>query len=133
MNNPAVAGHLVYDEEAFSANVPSRAPKYRQVLYPATHEAIITLNVWREAQRIKAENMTAKRTKTPSKVGYPLRDILICRCGKPMKGKASGGDRPAYYICSDRKHFGPERCNGPVLKKPVVDAAVWRFLRGAVP
>jgi hypothetical protein len=47
-----------------------------------------------------------------------------------MKGKASGGDRPAYYICSDRKHFGPERCNGPVLKKRVVEAAVWRFLRG---
>jgi len=125
VNNPAVAGRLFYDEEAFSANVPSRAPKYRQVLYPASHEPIITLDVWREAQRIKAENTTAKRTKTSSKVGYPLRDILICGCGKPMKGKASGGDRPAYYICSDRKHFGPERCNRPVLKKPVVEAAVW--------
>jgi DNA invertase Pin-like site-specific DNA recombinase len=71
VNNPAVAGCLFYDEAAFSANVPSRAPKYRQVLYPASHEAIITLEVWREAQRIKAENTTTKRTKTSSKVGYP--------------------------------------------------------------
>ncbi len=131
VNNPAVAGHLFYDEAAFSANVPSRAPKYRQVLYPASHEPIIALDVWREAQRIKTENTTVKRTKSTAPIAYPLRNILVCGCGKPMKGKASGGaDRPAYYICSDRKHFGPERCNRPVLKKPVVETAVWKFLHG---
>jgi hypothetical protein len=126
-----VAGHLFYDEAAFSANVPSRAPKYRQVLYPASHEPIVTLEVWREAQRIKTENTPAKRTKCTAPIAYPLRNILVCGCGKPMKGKASGGaDRPAYYICSDRKHFGSERCNRPVLKKPGVETAVWNFLRG---
>ncbi len=130
VNNPAVAGHLFYDEAAFSANVPSRAPKHRQVLYPASYEPIITLDVWREAQRIKTENTTVKRTKSTATIAYPLRNILVCGCGKPMKGKASGAGRPAYYICSDRKHFGPERCNRPVLKKPVVEAAVWNFLRG---
>src|SRR5437899_6731261 len=60
VNNPAVAGHLFYDEAAFSANVPSRAPKHRQVLSPASHEPITTLDVCREAQRIKTENTPAK-------------------------------------------------------------------------
>jgi site-specific DNA recombinase len=130
VNNPAVAGHLFYDEAAFSANVPSRAPKFRQTLYAATHEPIITFDVWLRAQRIKTENTTARRTKSTATVAYPLRDILVCGCGKPMKGKASGPNRPAYYICSDRKHFGPERCNRPVLRKTTVEAAIWKFLRG---
>lgn len=39
-----------------------------------------------------------------------------------MKGKASA-DR-AYYICGHRKHFGPERCNRPVLKRMTRSHAV---------
>lgn len=87
--------------------------------------------MWREAQRIKTENTPVKRTKSNAPIAYALRNILVCGCGKPMKGKASGGNgRPTYYICSDRKHFGPERCNRPVLKKPDVETAVGNFLHG---
>jgi hypothetical protein len=63
VNNPAVAGYLFYDEAAFAYNVPSRAPKFRQQPYRGTHEPIVSLEVWQEAQRIKTENTTERRTK----------------------------------------------------------------------
>lgn len=132
VNNPAVAGLCSFDEDAYHKGLPSRLPRFRQTLYPGTHQALIPVEKWREAQRLKNE-INAPRTRTKSMEAarvYPFSGILRCdRCGSHMMGKSSGVKHPAYYVCARRKYYGPtDGCPGPTVHERWAEKTIWAYL-----
>jgi len=132
INNPAVAGLCSFDEDAYHKGLPSKLPRFRQTLYPGTHQALIPAEKWREAQRLKKE-INAPRTRTKGSDGarvYPFSGILRCdRCGSHMMGKSSGVKHPAYYVCARRKYYGPtDGCPGPTVHEGWAEKTIWGYL-----
>lgn len=132
VNNPVLAGFTSFDEEAYEKGLPSKSPRFRQKLYPATHPAIISPETWREAQRLKVEVNTQRlRTKSggQSRV-YPLSGVLRCgTCGAHMRGKSSGISRSATYVCSRRAYLGKNHgCAGPSIQQAWAETTVWNYL-----
>ena len=132
LNNPSVAGLTSYDEDAYQKGLPSKAPRYRQTLYTATHEAIVPLELWHEAQRLKRDtNVKMLRTKTSASARvYPLLHVLRCAdCRGPMVGKSSGAKRGARYMCARRAYDGPVHgCAGPTVTAAWAEDAVLQYL-----
>lgn len=132
INNPVVAGFTSYDEDAYEKGLPSKKPRFRQTLYPATHPAIIPLERWHEAQRLKTEvNAPRARMKSvPQARAYLLSGVLRCGvCGAHMRGKSGGTTRSATYICSRRAYYGPkDGCAGPTILQKWAESTVWSYL-----
>jgi DNA invertase Pin-like site-specific DNA recombinase len=132
INNPALAGCTTYDEDAYHRGLPSKKARFRQTLFAGAHTAIIPLETWHEAQRLKIDvNSTRVRTKgTPNARIYPLSGVLRCSvCGSPMTGKSSGNRENAYYICSRRKYYGPrDGCPGETILQNWAELTVWKYL-----
>lgn len=132
VNNPVVAGFTSFDEEAYEKGLPSTRPRFRQTLYPGTHPAIVTPEVWHEAQRLKTEVNTERlRTKSDERSrAYPLSGVLRCAaCGSHMRGKSSGVSRAATYVCSRRAYLGKTHgCAGSSIQQHWAEATVWTYL-----
>lgn len=117
LQNPAVAGFVTYDEDAYRARRAKKAPTWRQTYYDGEHDAIIPRPQWEDACRLRERNRTLLRTKSTAGHVYPLAGILKCgACGSHLVGKASGPGRPRYYLCAARKYRGATfGCAAPAL------------------
>jgi site-specific DNA recombinase len=131
INNPVVAGFTSYDEEAYTKGLPSKRPRYRQTLYAGTHPAIITAEMWHDAQRLKTVNGQRLRTKSGTSARiYPLSGVMTCGvCGAHMRGRSGGPLNGGLYTCSKRAYLGPEHgCKGPSIRQVWAETTVWSYL-----
>lgn len=133
INNPVVAGMTSFDEKSYSKHMKSKAPRCRQKLYEGIHDPIISLELWKKAQDIKVNtNKKFNRRKSNSKRAYSLTGILYCaKCGKNYTGKgtiASDPKHPIYYMCQNRKYYGPDKCDAHSVNAVNAEAAVWKHL-----
>jgi site-specific DNA recombinase len=131
INNPVVAGYTSYDEEAYTKGMPSKRPRYRQTLYAGTHPAIITTEMWHDAQRLKTVNAQRLRTKSGTSARiYPLTGVMTCGvCGAHMRGRSGGTLNGGLYTCSRRAYLGPEHgCAGPTILQVWAETTLWSYL-----
>lgn len=135
VNNPAYAGFTSYDETAYEDRVASRQPRHRQALYPGEHPPIIEPDVWRQAQAIKSEDNTIKRTREGAKESrvFSLTGILRCpSCGSRMVGKWAHHSERTYYICARRHNGGAALCSFPLLNASQLHGEVWRWVHEVI-
>lgn len=134
INDPTVAGFIPFDEEKFARGGAGQAtPKHLQHLYPGQHEAIITPELWHQAQDIKLSN-TCKQTGLgnagPTNRRYALSGLVRCRCGGKMK--AVGDAQHHYLVCYHRRDYGTEDiggCSEPRIEMAKAETAFWEVLQ----
>lgn len=131
INDPTVAGMIAYDEQFFEAGVGKRTAKFNQVLHKGKHEPIISMEMWRKAQKVKKNNTPTIETPNVSRT-TPLSGVLRCRCGAPMTAKGGGkGKSYFYYICTRRKYYGPRGlggCDAKPINSDRLHAVFWEKL-----
>jgi DNA invertase Pin-like site-specific DNA recombinase/predicted DNA-binding transcriptional regulator AlpA len=113
INDPVLAGMVPYDEVFFEAGAGKRTPKCRQVFHQGQHQAIIPLELWQKAQKIKDRNRPTIEMPASSRK-QPLVGVLRCwRCGGPMTGRG-GGQKKRYfhYVCAKQKFYGRHSVGG---------------------
>ncbi len=111
INDPAVTGMIAYDEQFFEAGAGKRVSKHNQTLHQGQHEAIIPMELWRRAQKIKGNNRPTIERPVVSRKS-PMAGVLRCRCGAPMTNRGGGKGKPYYYTCIKRKYYGPSALGG---------------------
>lgn len=115
----AERNHRSIGEKPFRSDVLRKmiqSPLYRGVIrfrgeeFPGQHEALVTSEVWEQANAAITE---AKKKRTPrlrpqDKYANLLKGLVICaRCSVPLFSRASGKDRDAgkhyrYYVCVNK-------------------------------
>jgi DNA invertase Pin-like site-specific DNA recombinase len=74
-----------------------------------THDAIIDMATFQEAQRIRAERAKRVKAQDTSGIRYPFSGKIVCGCcGKKYKRKLANGKQ--YWHCSTFNQFGKEFC-----------------------
>ncbi len=134
INNPAYAGLTSFDERAYEERSPSRRPRHQQELFKGEHPAIVSPDLWRQAQVIKATENTVQRQKDGPKASeFTLTGLFRCpRCSSRMIGKGSTHSARRYYICSRRHNGGPELCQFPLVNATALQREVWGWLHGVL-
>ncbi|AQQ09830.1 DNA-invertase hin [Sedimentisphaera cyanobacteriorum] len=93
--------------------------QYDGVLYEGEHEAIITEEIFKQAQRQLAANRNVPTCAKPNKHGGILKGIIRCKtCGCGMShsySKKADGRRYRYYICNNATKTGWKNCPHPSL------------------
>ncbi|MBN1337301.1 MAG: recombinase family protein [Deltaproteobacteria bacterium] len=133
VKDPKVAGHVTFDEDAYDRRVPSKAQVHEQTLYPAKHEAIVPIEQWREAQRVRSQNGASNRGRDFTPRSFALSGVLVCRDGHTAKAKSCGMvSGHLYYGCRRRFIDGADPalggCDAPIIRVEAADAAVRRVL-----
>lgn len=139
LTNPAYVGDLVYgrtrntlkrifDENGYSkVKGRNRIAKEDWIIVPATHQALVTRETFRNAERI----MSTRAKQNPRRSKHPLTGILKCgRCGDGMvcQKQRYNGKEYRYYTCSRAFRFGRSVCNQQNLKASDVEQGIWTFL-----
>ena len=133
IRDPKLAGFVTYDEEAYEARRPSRAPVHQQTLYEGRHQAIIDVETWQRAQTKRKRSRNAKGgTQGGEKRVYALVGAVFCANGHQATSKGNGANTPAYYTCRRRRHIGTDEavggCDAPIIRMEQAEAAVREVL-----
>lgn len=97
----------------------TRNPQSEWIIRRDHHDAIIDRRTYDRAQAILAVGKTGRSPYPVESNPYILSGLLRCgRCGRPLHGISGGlGRRFRYYECSNRKHNGPEACEGSTVRE----------------
>jgi len=131
VDNPAYAGFTSYDEAAYEQRVPSQRPRHHQTLFPGEHQAIITPDLWKQAQEIKVTENRIKRVRSTARERriFSLTGILRCpRCDSRMVGKWAHHSERTYYICARRHNGGADLCSFPLLDARQLHREAWGWV-----
>lgn len=103
-------------------------------LFPGEHEAILTEEVFRAAEKLRQENQRHSRPKQKGTEAF-LKGLLQCRsCGCPMTHTYAqkNGKRYRYYICAKALKQGYDSCPDPTVNAQVMEDAACNCLKKVV-
>ncbi len=134
IHNPEVAALIPFDIERFErGGIGPRAPRHDQKLFPAKHEAIVSVETWKRAQAVREQNTSREYSKgdaSKANQRYPLSGVMRCQCGSSMKAVTSGSH--SYLVCRKRRDYGADAiggCNFPRVDMPKAEQAFWNALQ----
>jgi len=88
--------------------------KYQNELFDGQHSAIVSKDVWQQAQELLARNGRTGGAHVRNKFGALLKGILRCApCGcamTPTHTTKNGNRRYRYYVCSNAQKRGRKCC-----------------------
>jgi DNA invertase Pin-like site-specific DNA recombinase len=133
VSNPAAAGYLTYDDQTDD----NSTPLHKREMFKGQHQAIITLEQWREIQRTRLANRQPGRRNgalTRANRQYLLSGIILCQCGSPMRGRSIRANRSGRYICCRATYHGRHTERGCPMKRSTINAkriheVFWPHLR----
>jgi site-specific DNA recombinase len=130
ISNPAYAGFTSFDEQSYDKRIASSLPRNRQTLFKGEHEPLITPEVWKRANELRAEGHTKRDQRTPGRSRvFSLTGILRCpTCNSRMIGKWSSHSPRSYYLCARRHNGGPSQCSFPLLDANQLHRETWRWV-----
>jgi hypothetical protein len=114
-----------------------RNPLYRGVvrygadLFPGRHEAIVSHELWREVEKLRAAAMRHREKaggRPPTGNHLLTGGLLRCSCGAAMRARTEPKSYGTWeaYLC-DGRHSGRTSCTMPALSREEIDRAVWRY------
>jgi len=137
LTNPTYIGRIWYGKRKTNPVTGrlKQVPKEQWRIEKGEHEAIVSEEVFYEAQRVLASREKPSRAKRT----YLLSGLIRCgRCGGPMygythvknTGKASKGKAYSYYKCHNHATKGKSVCPGLSVPTKLVEDAVIEKLLG---
>jgi hypothetical protein len=107
LSSPTYTGRLVYKGETM----------------PASHDAIISPEVWQQAKTIRTGGHSRKAGRHPDGQHLLVKGTLVCgQCGSAMiPRKARPGVERARYVCRGRIEHGRQFCDQPSIRREAVD------------
>jgi DNA invertase Pin-like site-specific DNA recombinase len=97
--------------------------------FPGEHEAIITREVFDEAQRIRRSQARQTGGRPASGLHLLTKGILKCgACGHTMYPRHHARSGHDYYYCGGRLEYGREFCGTASLRRDEADEALMREL-----
>ena len=126
LKNPLYVGQVTYHGEHFPAIGPDGQP---------THEPIIDLNTWEQAQQLRKARNAQRRPRGRRTAGRHLltEGLLRCTCGAPMSPitkrdkRAANGEGYEVYVCIKQLQPVETKCTEKRLKRSVVDTAIFNY------
>ncbi len=105
--------------------------RYRDDLFPGRHQAIISDELWREVETVRAAAVRHRERAggRPPKGSHLLTGgLLRCACGASMRARTEPKGYGAWeaYLC-DGRHSGRTQCMMPALTREEIDRAVWHY------
>jgi site-specific DNA recombinase len=96
--------------------------RFRGDVIDGAHEAIVTEEVWREAESIRTNALRRKGGRHPDGGHLLTGGLLRCTCGAAMlTRKPRAGVERARYVCSRRIEQGEGSCTQPSIRRELVD------------
>jgi len=94
-------------------------PHERWIIVPGMHEAIVSVEEFKEAQKIFNKNLNRRKEKVEKK--YPLKSMLICgSCGRHLvRSRIKGTSVSPFFFCQYRTEFGNDECK--MIRSPRED------------
>jgi site-specific DNA recombinase len=92
---------------------------YRGNHYPAPHPALISTELFDQAQQILRQRGDDASLRRSNQSDYLLTGLITCsRCGKRYLGAAanSKAGRYRYYVCFSRQRYGRKHCDADRLR-----------------
>ena len=107
--------------------------KYKEQTYSGKHQAIITEDLFNQAQSImNRNNQRNVCIKKVNKHNFLLEGLIRCgECGAVMapKWSLSHGRRYFYYECTTLGHKGKDACGVKAISAPALESLVLRIIR----
>ena len=127
LERPTYAGLLPASRESLRRG--------ERVTVVGNHPQIVPLDLWKRCEEIRHANRPPQaagvRPPRHRSSRFPLSPLLRCvACSGPMCGATNGdaGANARYYVCSDRRRYGPDGCHAPRIRAEVLEAELSGWL-----
>lgn len=103
LNNPVYTGYLGYSRTCQNKKgQKQRKPSDQWIMAQGEHEAIITLEDWKQVQSMRKSNYRNPGSRTKAQI---FENLCWCECGERIYYYSNKNPKYCYYICNDRNRI----------------------------
>ena len=131
LKDPTYTGTLTQHRTtrvSYKNHAAVKVPESEYVIKKNAHEPIIPAEVW---ERVQAINGSASRGRADNAGRvHPFSGLLVCAdCGKKLKGRSAGGNKPYSYCCRTYADLGKSYCTSHSITERQLESIVLQDIR----